>query len=130
MHIIFSTVPNFFVVTSPADSLQGAMVGSFQTIQCTIITVGGVRQDSVIINWIGPRGNTITNDSRIIINPLTFYGGNATNNYFSSTLKFMNVMEEDKGKYTCNISILQTIESGVIELGPLIGMHWILYCNM
>jgi len=118
------TVSNSFVVTSPADSLQGAMVDSYQTIQCMIMTVSGVKQDSVMVNWIGPRGNTIVNTSRITIYPLTLNDSNSTGSYFFSTLEFMYLMEGDEGSYVCNVSILQTIECVVVELGPLIGMQW------
>jgi len=120
---VFSTVPNFFVATSPAGSLQEAMVDSYQTIQCMIITVSGVKQDSIMINWIGPRGNTITNTSRITIYPLTFNDSNSTNNYFFSTLEFVHLMEGDEGSYVCNVSILQLTLFVEIELGSLTSKH-------
>jgi len=36
----------------------------------------------------------------------------------------MYLIEGDEESYVCNVSILQTIKSVVVELGPLIGTHW------
>jgi len=77
------------------------MVGNPQMIQCTVSTVDGVELSSVMINWMGPGGDTITNNSRVTINPTTI---NDTN--LVSILNFEYLMERDEGMYTCNVSIL------------------------
>ena len=115
---VLCVVPVFLVTTSPTGLVEGAVVGNHQTIQCTISTVIGVTANSVIVNWIGPSGASITNDSRVMISLLTF--DNSTNN-FSSSLKFVYLMEGDKGMYVCNVSILQTSASNAVEVEALTG---------
>ena len=83
------------------------MVGSPQDIQCMVSTVGGVELSSVMISWMGPGGESITNDSRVTISPTTTSSGN---NYTSS-LQFTYLMEGDEGMYTCNVMILETAAS-------------------
>ena len=61
------TVPTPTVSITPSGPIQGAMVGSPQDIQCTVSTVSGVELSSVMISWMGPGGDTITNDSRVTI---------------------------------------------------------------
>ena len=68
------------------------MVGSPQDIQCIVSTVDGVEFSSVMISWIGPGGESITNDSRVSISPATSSGNNCT-----SSLHFTYLMERDKG---------------------------------
>lgn len=80
--------------------MQGALVGSSESIECRALTVLGV--NSVMISWIGP-GGTITNNTRIGISPTT-----SDDNAFTSTLHFEYLSEEDKGNYTCKVTILQT----------------------
>jgi len=79
------------------------MVGSLQDIQCTVSTVSGVELSSVMISWMGPGGESITNDSRVTISPTTSSGNN-----YSSSLQFTYLMEGDEGMYTCNVMILET----------------------
>ena len=121
MPYILCAVPEFSVSTSPTDFVEGARVGNDQTIQCAISTVSGVTLNSVIVNWIGPSGVSITNSSRIMISLLTFNSGNNSTNIFSSSLKFIYLMEGDDGIYMCNVSILQTSASTAVEVGTLIG---------
>jgi len=71
------------------------MVGSSQMIQCT---VSEIESESVIISWIGPRGENITSDNRVIINPTTFSG-----NTYTSSIRFTYLMEGDEGIYMCNV---------------------------
>ena len=112
----------FFVVPIPTVTLSpdppGLMrrVGSLQVIDCTVSTVNGVESSSVMISWMGPGGDSIMNDSRVIINPTTYSG----NNMYSSSLQLEYLLEEDVGNYTCNVMILETSGSQSIELGPLI----------
>ena len=104
------TVPAPNVTISPAGLIQGAMVGSPQTIQCTVNTVSGVESSSVMITWMGPRGDTITIDSRVNI------GGSSG---LMSTLNFTYLMEGDEGTYACNVMILETSGSASVDLETL-----------
>ena len=79
------------------------MVGSPQDIQCIVSTVSGVELSSVMISWMGPGGESITNDSRVTISPITSSG-----NSYTSNLQFTYLMEGDEGMYTCNVMILET----------------------
>ena len=96
-------VPTPTVSVSPSGSIQGAMVGSSQDIQCTVSTVSGVELSSVKISWIGPGGDTIRNDSRVTISPTSGSG-----NIYTSSLRFMYLMEGDEGYYECSVMILDT----------------------
>ena len=89
------------------------MVGSPQDIQCTVSTVSGVEQHLVIISWMGPEGDTITNDSRVTISPTI-----SVNNDYISTLVFTYLMERDEGIYTCSVMILETDGSNTTVLIP------------
>ena len=119
------TVPPPTVTISPSDPIQGAMVGSPRLIQCTVSTVSGVESSSVMISWMGPGGDTITNDSRVIINPIT----SSSNNYTSS-IQFTYLMEEDEGTYMCNVMILETSGSASVILEALTGKPYIFYYCM
>ena len=92
------------------------MVGSPQDIQCTVSTVSGVELNSVMINWMGPAGDTVTNDSRVTISPTSGSGNN-----YTSSLQFMYLMEGDEGTYECNVMILETNISSSLVIGNLIG---------
>ena len=74
-------------------------------------TVSGVELSSVMISWIGPVGDVITNDSRVTISPTT-----AINSDFISTFDFTYLMEGDEGVYTCDVMILETNASAYIEI--------------
>ena len=92
------------------------MVGSLLDIQCIVSTVIGVELSSVMISWMGPGGESITNDSRVTISPTSSSGNN-----YTSSLQFTYLMEGDEGTYTCNVMILETQSSTIIELKTLIG---------
>ena len=92
------------------------MVGSPQDIQCIVSTVSGVELSSVMISWMGPGGESITNDSRMTISPTTSSGNN-----YTSSLQFTYLMEGDEGMYTCNVMILETRNSTSLELMYLTG---------
>ena len=111
-------VPYINITTLPSGPIQGAMVGSPQDIQCIVSTVSGVELSSVMISWMGPGGESITNDSRVTISPTTSSGNN-----FTSSLQFTYLMEGDEGMYTCNVMILETNTSSVIELDSLTGSY-------
>ena len=106
------TTPN--VTTLPHNPIQGAMVGSPQDIQCIVSTVSGVELSSVMISWMGPGGESITNDSRVTISPTSSSGNN-----YTSSLQFTYLMEGDEGFYTCNVVILKTTNSFMLELSSL-----------
>ena len=92
------------------------MVGSPQDIQCIVSTVSGVELSSVMISWMGPGGEPITNDSRVTISPTTSSGNN-----YTSSLQFTYLMEGDEGMYTCNVMILNTTATSVVEIATLTG---------
>ena len=96
---------------SPSGPIQKAMVGSPQDIQCIVSTVSGVELSSVMISWMGPGGESITNDSRVIISPTT-----STGNNYTSSLQFTYLMEGDEGMYNCDVMILGTTSSDFIEI--------------
>ena len=109
-------VPTPTITTIPSGPIQGAMVGSPQDIQCIVSTVSGVELSSVMISWMGPRGESITSDSRVTISPTTSSGNN-----YTSSLQFTYLMEGDEGVYTCNVMILETRSTNEIEIYELIG---------
>ena len=92
------------------------MVGSPQDIQCIVSTVSGVELSSVMISWMGPGGESITNDSRVTISPTTSNGNN-----YASSLQFTYLMEGDEGMYTCNVMILDSVASELFTLSNLIS---------
>ena len=92
------------------------MVGSPQDIQCIVSTVSGVELSSVMISWMGPGGESITNDSRVTISPTTSSGNN-----YTSSLQFTYLMEGDEGMYTCNVMILETTNSISLKINNLNG---------
>ena len=92
------------------------MVGSPQDIQCIVSTVSGVELSSVMISWMGPGGESITNDSRVTINQTTSSGSN-----YTSSLQFTYLMEGDEGMYTCNVMILNNAASNFIDIHNLTG---------
>ena len=87
------------------------MVGSPQDIQCIVNTPNGVKFSLVMINWMGPGGESIANNSRITITLTTSSGNSYTN-----SLQFAYLMEGDGGMYTCNVMILETSASTVLEI--------------
>ena len=111
---ISSTVPPPTVTTSLVGPIQEAMVGNPQIIECTVSTVSGVESSLVMIIWMGPGGNAITNGSRVTISPTSSSGNN-----YTSSVQFTYLMEGDSGTYTCNVMILETIELSSVVLGSL-----------
>ena len=111
-------VPTPIITTLPSSPIQGAMIGSPQDIQCIVSTVSGVELSSVMISWMGPGGESITNDSRVTISPTTSSGNN-----YTSSLQFTYLMEGDEGMYTCNVMILETNVSHYIDLNYLTGKN-------
>ena len=100
------------------------MVGSPQDIQCIVSTVNGVELSSVMISWMGPGGESITNDGRVTISPTTSSGNN-----YTSSLQFTYLMEGDEGMYTCNVMILETSTSNFIELDIPASKHFLQWHN-
>ena len=114
----FFTVPTPTITTIPSGPIQGAMVGSPQNIQCIVSTVSGVELNSVMFSWMGPRGESITKDSRVTISPTTSSGNN-----YTSSLQFTYLMEGDEGMYTCNVMILETKASYFVNLHNPTGTY-------
>ena len=115
--MFYSIVPTPNITISPSGPIQGAMVGSPKMIQCTVSTVSGVESNSVMISWVGPRGDTITNDSRVTINPTT----SDSDNTYTSSIQFTYLMEGDEGTYNCTVMILKTNGSTSVELKAFTG---------
>ena len=92
------------------------MVGSPQDIQCIVSTVSGVELSSVMISWMGPGGESVTNDSRMTISPTTSSGNN-----YTSSLQFTYLMEGDEGVYTVSVTILDTVKSQTVEIESIIS---------
>ena len=116
MILNFLSVPTPSILILPSGPIQGAMVGSPQDIQCIVSTVSGVELSSVMISWMGPGGEFITNDSRVTISPTTSSGNN-----YTSSLQFTYLMEGDEGNYTCNVMIIQASNSVSLRLLNLTG---------
>ena len=109
-------MPTADISIVPYGPIEDGIVGSPKEIHCTVRTVSGVESNLVMISWMGPGGDTVTNDSRVIINPTISVG-----NDYISTLEFLHLMEGDEGIYTCNMTILETAQSDFVEMGMLTG---------
>ena len=93
------------------------MVGDALILHCSASTVSGVQSSSVVISWMGPGGDTVTNDNRMTVNPPT----TSSNDNYTSSIQFTYLMEGDNGTYTCNVMILETNESASVVLETLIS---------
>ena len=95
-------------------------MGSRQNFICTVSTVSGVESSSVIIGWeetIGSGMGPVVNDGgRVTISPTTSSG-----NTYTSSLQFTYLMEGDEDNYTCNVMILDTSGSQLVEIQSLIS---------
>ena len=92
-------------------------MGSPQVINCTVSTVSGVESSLIMISWIGPGGVITATNGRVSTGSLT----DDSNNMFSRSLQFTYLMEGDEGTYTCNVMILETGRSQLVELQSLIS---------
>ena len=92
-------------------------MGNPQVISCMVSTVSGVESNSVMISWIGPGGGITTTNGRVSIGSVTDDG----NNMYTRSLQFTYLMEGDEGTYTCNVMILDTSGSQLVELQSLTG---------
>ena len=90
-------------------------MGSPQVINCTVSTVSGVESNSVMISWMGPGGNINAINDIVSIGSFTAGG----NNMYTRSLQFSYLMEGDEGTYTCNVMILETSVSQLVELQSL-----------
>ena len=109
-------VPLPILTILPSNSIQGVMVGSPQDIQCIVSTVDGVELSSVMISWMGPGGESITNDSRVSVSPITSSGNN-----YTSSLQFTYLMEGDEGIYMITVVILGITISKTFEFDNVIS---------
>jgi len=100
----------------PSGPIEGISVGTPQDIQCRVRTASGVELSSVMISWIGPEGDTITNNSRVTISQTSGSGVK----YYSS-LQFMYLTVEDEGTYACNVRILKASTSESLQIRDLVG---------
>ena len=101
-------------------------MGSPQVINCTVSTVSGVEFSSVMISWMGHGGNTDATNSRVSIGSVTDDG----NNMYTRSLQFRYLMEGDEDTYSCDVIILETGVSQMVNLKPLTSKKCIvLSCN-
>ena len=120
--VTFIFVVSSFDVRASSDSASETIVGSSQCIECTAeVSFSGVESTSVLFEWFGPKGDPITNDSRVTISQaMAMIDTSSTlvtlTDTFVSILQFSYITEEDKGRYRCNVTILRTTESDVIRL--------------
>ena len=121
---ILYVVPLPLLTILSSGPIQGAMVGSPQDIQCIVSTVSGVELSSVMISWMGPGRESITNDSRVTISPTTSIGNN-----YTSSLQFTYLMEGDEGKYVCSVMILKTNISDFFELSSFISKSFVCFSH-
>ena len=99
-------------------------VGRTEDIVCTVSGISGVEPSALMISWLGPGRNIITNDSdsRLSIIPTTFSG-----NTYISRLLFEYLVEDDEGNYTCNVAILDDSTSSVFRLQSFFGKLTVSY---
>ena len=117
MFVIFSKVTPFNI-SLPAR-IQGAMVGSFQAVECTVNADSGLDFGSIIISWMGPGGATITGNSRITISTTS------SGNTYTSSIQFTYLMEGDEGTYTCNVmSSIGVSGSKSVEIDTVTGKYF------
>ena len=97
-------------------------MGSPQALTCTVSTVDGVESNLVTISWIGPEGYYTNNSSiNIKIEWMEHQIEENSINYYSSTLHFSYLKERDVGIYTCNVTILDTLNFQTAEIQSVIG---------
>ena len=119
----FFTVPTPNMAILPSDHIFGTIVGSLQDFLCVVGTAGGVELSSVMISWMRPGGEFITN--RVIISPTMSSSSN-----YTSSLQFTYLTKEDEGLYMCKVEILTTGKSIMFEIDNVIGKtkvqcHWL-----
>ena len=119
------TVPVPTVTISPPGPIQKAVLDNPVVINCTVTTVSGVESSSVMISWTGPGETLVTDDSRVIIGPIT-----STGNTYTRSLQFTHLVEGDEGTYTCNVMILKTNMSQSVELQPLTSKLSLTCCTI
>ena len=101
-------------------------MGSSQVINCTVSTVSGVESSSVMISWMGPGGNIDATNGRVSIGSVTDDG----NNMYTRSLQFTYLTEDDENTYNCDVMILKTGVSQMVNLQPLTSKKCIvLSCN-
>ena len=98
------------------------MIGGSQYIKCAVGTVSKVESSSIMFSWSGPNINNIINDSRVSITPTT-----ASDTTYTSSLRFIYLMEGDEGTYTCNVTISVIIGSLSVVLSSLISKLYFIY---
>ena len=74
-------------------------MGNSLNLDCSVTTVSGVDPSSIMFSWVGPHGNTVTRNDRVL---------NPTISDHTDSIQFTYLMEGDNGTYTCNVMILGT----------------------
>ena len=120
------TGPIISVTISPSGSIQEAMVGSPQYINCTVSTASGVESNSVMIRWMGPGGFIDTTTGRVSFGSVT----NDGNSMHTSSLQFTYLMEGDEGTYTCNVTVMESSVLQSVDLQSLTSKLLIAYYQL
>ena len=95
--------PNIFL--RPNGTLQG-VVGQPQDLVCSILLSSTVDPNTVDLTW-----NFTRVDNRVTIIPTTITTDDSIGNIFTTVIQFTYLMEGDEGKYTCTLTIEDSVES-------------------
>ena len=93
-------------------SAGSVTVGKPYSIKCSVEMSEKVDSSIIKIDWSGPDGSFITNDSRINIHPTVSADGIIHN----STLQFLYLSQNDSGLFVCNVTLVDTTLSQTFEL--------------
>ena len=93
-------------------SAGSVTVGKPYSIQCSVEMSEKVDSSIIKIDWSGPDGYIITNDSRINIHPTVSVDGIIHN----STLQFLYLSQNDSGSFVCNVTLVDTTLSQTFKL--------------
>jgi len=111
IHILFDNiflVPTPRISAQPNNSLQ-SIVGEAQDIICSITITSAIDPDLVELTWTRD-DSSITTDNRVTILP-TNVTENPSSFTYTTIIQFAYLMEGDEGKYTCNVTVEDMMES-------------------
>ena len=97
---------------------EKAIISKPYWIHCIVTTSEKVNSSIVKIDWRGPDGSII-NNSRITIKPTVSDNGIMHN----SSLQFLNISQNDIGTFICDVTILDTHKSKVLQLNNFTSKH-------
>ena len=97
-----------------------------QDIICSVTIASAIDPNSVELTWAN-NDSIITTDNRVTITP-TNITENPSSFTYTTTIQFAYLMEEDEGNYTCNVAVVDMIESRSVKLQYFRGIY-INACN-